>query len=613
MRNQIENARKIGIIAETINSENQDEWNNVKQKLLNRECDILLISPERLANKEFIKEIFLNIKDGIGMFVVDEAHCISDWGHDFRPDYQRIVNIIKLLPPNIPVIATTATANNRVVDDIKNQLGNDIVIQRGSLMRESLRLQVIKLKEQAERLAWLDENLNKLPGSGIVYCLTVGDANKVAKWLKYRGHDVEAYHSKLEENKRIELEQRLLKNEVKALIATVALGMGFDKPDLGFVVHYQRPGNIVSYYQQIGRAGRNLDDAYAILLCGEEDDEIQEYFIESAFPAETDMAQVLKAIEVSNGLSINEIMNYVNMSQSKINKSIKFLMLHNAIDKYGTRYIRTVNPWSPDVEKSQKVTKIRLEELDKIKEFTNTKECYMKFIASELDDNSATNCGKCTNCIGKSYFNSNVKEESVLEAIKFLKGEYMIIEPRKRWPNGWGKIERGNIPIEYRVQEGRALCVYGDSGWGKFVKEDKYINGRFRDELVQATAELIKKWGIEEKDLLITAIPSLRHPNLVPDFAKRVAEKLGIPFCQCIIKIKETPEQKTMQNSNKQAENVYDCFEVICKVEGKTVILIDDMVDSRWTFTMCGYKLLKKGCKNVYPFALALTSGGDSD
>ncbi|HOM74731.1 MAG TPA: RecQ family ATP-dependent DNA helicase [Fervidobacterium sp.] len=614
MRNQIENAKKIGVMAETINSENEDNWVEVKQKLRNGKCDILLVSPERLSNTDFITDTFREIRDGIGMFVVDEAHCISDWGHDFRPDYQRIVSIIKMLPPNIPIIATTATANDRVVNDIMRQLGDDIVVQRGSLVRESLQLQVIKLRDQAERLAWLDENLEKMPGSGIIYCLTVGDCEKVAKWLKYKGHDVEPYHAKLDSNRREELETRLINNEVKALVATVALGMGFDKPDIGFIIHYQRPGNIVSYYQQIGRAGRNIDNAYAILLCGEEDDEIQEYFISNAFPTELEMSEVLTTLENAGyGLSIYQIMNNVNMSKSRIEKALKFLTLHGAVAKNGSRYFRTTNEWKPDLVKSEEITRIRRNELERIKEYTETKECLMKFIAMELDDKDAKECGRCSNCLHRDLFRTNSNRDTVLEAISFLKEDFIRIHPRKQWPSNWGKDLKGKIPEQYQVNEGRALSVYGDSGWGRYVKGDKYERDHFREELVDASVDLIKKWGIVTKDTWITAVPSLRRPNLVRDFASRVATKLGVPFYPVIKKVKETPEQKTMQNTNKQAENVYDCFQIVERCPKGPVILIDDFVDSRWTFTMCGYKLRSSGSGVVYPFALATTSGGDGD
>lgn len=618
MRNQIQNANKIGIIAETINSDNTEDWEIVKEKITRNQCDILLLSPERLSNEEFINTILPHIN--IGMFVVDEAHCISDWGHDFRPDYQRIVNIVKKLPRNIPVLATTATANNRVVDDIKDQLGKDIYIQRGKLVRESLKIQVIELSDQAERLAWLHENIDKLPGTGIIYCLTTSDCDRVSRWLNSKGHNVEPYHSKINiegyttKELREQREIMLMNNEIKALVATVSLGMGFDKPDLGFVVHYQRPGNIVSYYQQIGRAGRNIDSAYAILLSGKEDNEIQEYFINSAFPTEEEMVQVLKVVSESrDGLSIDEIMNKVNMKQGKLkDKILKFLMLQNAVEKHNSIYVRTLNQWNPDIEKSKKITDLRYEEMSKMEEFVKTKDCFMQFVAEELDDENAQICGNCTNCIKRDYFSKTVESKNVKEAISFLKGDYITIAPRKKWPIKSTTDKKGNIKMELRVSEGRALCAYSDAGWGRIVKEDKYDNGEFRNELVMAAARLINNWDMEDTPTWVTSVPSKRRPTLVKEFAEKLAKELGLKYYPIIEKTKDTPEQKTMQNSNMQLSNIYDSFSLKGSCPSGAVILVDDMVDSRWTFTVIGAMLRENGSGNVYPFALSTTAGGDT-
>lgn len=618
MRNQIQNANKIGIIAETINSDNTEDWKIVKEKITKNECDILLLSPERLSNEAFINTILPHIN--IGMFVVDEAHCISDWGHDFRPDYQRIVNIVKKLPRNIPVLATTATANNRVVDDIKDQLGKDIYIQRGKLVRESLKIQVIELSDQAERLAWLHENIDKLPGTGIIYCLTTSDCDRVSRWLNSKGHNVEPYHSKINiegyttKELREQREIMLMNNEIKALVATVSLGMGFDKPDLGFVVHYQRPGNIVSYYQQIGRAGRNIDSAYAILLSGREDNEIQEYFINSAFPTEEEMVQVLNVISESrHGLSIDEIMNKINMKQGKLkDKILKFLMLQNAVEKNNGIYARTLNQWNPDIEKSKKITDLRYEEMSKMEEFVKTKDCFMQFVAEELDDENAQICGNCTNCIKRDYFSKTVESKNVKEAISFLKGDYITIAPRKKWPIKSTTDKKGNIKMELRVSEGRALCAYSDAGWGRIVKEDKYDNGEFRNELVMAAARLINNWDMEDTPTWVTSVPSKRRPTLVKEFAEKLAKELGLKYYPIIEKTKDTPEQKTMQNSNMQLSNIYDSFSLKGSCPSGAVILVDDMVDSRWTFTVIGAMLRENGSGNVYPFALSTTAGGDT-
>ena len=309
MRNQIAAAERMGVRAATINSDNQDDWEAVEARVARNEIDILLISPERLANERFRAEVLAGIAGQISLLVIDEAHCISDWGHDFRPHYRLLERMVRTLPPNLRLLATTATANNRVTDDLASVLGPSLSISRGDLNRSSLTLQTIRLPSQAERMAWLAEQLAVLPGHGIIYTLTVRDANQVADWLKTRGFNVEAYTGETGE-RREERESALLNNRVKALVATTALGMGYDKPDLAFVIHYQMPGSVVAYYQQVGRAGRALDTAYGVLLSGVEDDDINDWFITSAFPTRKEVAAVLGALEKEpNGLSIPELLS----------------------------------------------------------------------------------------------------------------------------------------------------------------------------------------------------------------------------------------------------------------------------------------------------------------
>ncbi len=622
MRNQIEAAEKIGLRALTINSNNKEDWPEVEGYILRGACDILLISPERLANEDFRTRILNNITidGGIGMLVVDEAHCISDWGHDFRPDYRRIVRIVNNLPSNIPLLATTATANDRVVNDIKEQLGEDLYTIRGPLTRESLKIQVIKLENQSERLAWLYENINNIPGSGIIYCLTKNDCNRVSQWLKNKGIEALEYHTSLDfgPNQKIleeERENMLMNNEIKVLVATIKMGMGYDKPDLGFVIHYQRPGSLVAYYQQIGRAGRKLDTAYTVLLNGVEDDEIQEYFIKSAFPTDKEIQEVLNVIEDSNfGVNKSEIYKTLNMSTGRIDNCLKMLEIDRVITKEKNKYTRTTIKWIPDYERSRNVTAKRYDELDKMKNFVNLKGCYMKYISEELDDPIKKDCGRCSNCEGRNFFKDKVEDKNVIDAEKFLRGEILVLRPRKQWPEGIVAETRKKIPKEHQNEEGRVLCNYGDSGWGKYVKEDKYINNYFREELVDATVDLIKnKWNKETEPTWVTSVPSLRRPELVKSFAKRVAEKLGVPYIEAIVKTQDTKEQKYMKNSYKQTKNAQNGFVLANVLKNQPVLLIDDMVDSKWTMTICGEILRRNGSGEVYPFAIASTAEGGLD
>jgi len=609
MRNQIEMAERIGVRALTINSANKDEWRRVEQALTADACDVLLISPERLANTEFQESTLPAIQRGIGLFVVDEAHCISDWGHDFRPDYRRVVRIVRSLPPTVPILATTATANDRVVADITEQLGEALQVQRGSLARPSLRLQVLALPDQASRLAWLLANVHHLPGSGIIYCLTVADCERVADFLQTNGISAPAYHGQLENDPRADLEQQLLRNEVKALVATVALGMGFDKPDLGFVIHYQRPGSVVAYYQQIGRAGRALDDALVILMTGQEDDEISEYFIRSAFPGVDAMLTVLDLVEAHGPLSVRAIQPYLNLAQGRIAQCLTLLEIDGAVARDGGRYWRTPNAWASDVARWQRVTDLRRHELARMQAFTQTDSCLMEFVARELDDPTAAPCGHCAICAGL-LLDDGVEPALVQRAIAFLRRDARPLEPRKQWPAGPDTPAKRIAPVLQNT-EGRALCLYGDAGWGQVVAQGKYQDRRFSDALVQAAAELVReRWRTEPPPAWVTAVPSLRHPELVPAFARRLAATLGLPFHPALVKVRETAEQKEMANSAQQYANILGAFQAVAvQVQPGPVLLVDDMVDSGWTLTLCGVSLREAGCGIVHPLALASTAG----
>ena len=614
MNNQIESANKLGMNVKTLNSENSEEWNSIIEEINKNNIDALIISPERLANDDFKEILTTNLTVNIGLFVVDEAHCISDWGHDFRPDYRRIVDIVKLLPPNIPVLATTATANNRVVKDIKAQLGNNIAISRGGLVRESLAIQVIKLASKEERLAWLTSNINKIPGTGIIYCLTTNDCRLVEKWLKENGYTCESYYAAVDKEKKAEIIEKFMNNHIKVLVATVAFGMGFDKKDISFVIHFQKPANIVSYYQQIGRAGRAIDRAYAILFCGREDDEINNYFINLAFPTEKAMDQVINEVMQNPGLRKMEFERNIDMKSTRMEKCLKYLLVNGDIYKDGSKYYKSPKPWKPDLKKSEEITEIRKNELKQMNEFVHTSGCYMKYIADVLDDVEAKPCGCCSNCRKQNIFDVSVSLTDVGKAQLFIKKDFNVIEPRKRWPASVKIADKNMIIPDQLCEQGRVLSNYGDVGWGKHVAECKYKTGAFDEQLVDASVELLREFVIENEIEWVTSIPSLRRQKLVRDFAVKTANKLGIPYVDAIIKTNCGKCQKELNTSYFQFKNANDTFEVLCEnVLNGNVLLIDDMVDSKWTFTVCGYKLRDNGCGRVYPFALANTAGRNGD
>lgn len=620
MRNQIAAAKRIGVKATTVNSSNQQDWDRIQAQLLTNQIDILLISPERLGNQDFLENTLLPISRNIGLFVVDEAHCISDWGHDFRPDYRRIVRILQKLPPNIPVLATTATANNRVVDDIKHQLGSTLKISRGALTRNSLQLQNIYLPSQAERMAWLAKILPQISGSGIIYTLTVADAERLTGWLIIKGINAKAYHSKLDPNSqrnaelREQLENQLLNNEIKVLVATVALGMGFDKPDLAFVIHYQRPGSVVHYYQQVGRAGRAVEQAYGILLNGKEDDEIVNYFINTAFPPEADTTNVLQALnEAEDGYSAPQLQQQLNLSKGRIEKVLKLLSLESpaAVIKQGKKWYTTAINYQPNREKIEALTKIRRQEQAQMQQYMKSQQCLMAFLANALDDPEPQPCGKCAVCLGRNLLPTDYSTPIVNDAIVYLRKSDRIIEPRKMWTSqalptyGFS----GRIKPELQAEIGKVLSLWGDAGWGELVKRGKYQDNHFDDALVQGTVEMIRRWQPQSMPTWITCVSSLTRPNLVPNFAQRLANQLKLPFKPAVIKVRQNRPQKEMNNSYQQANNLDGVFEIdINQINSGAVFLIDDIVDSRWTFTVVAALLRRAGSGQVFPVALALNS-----
>jgi len=607
MRNQIAAAERMGVRAATIHSDNQDEWTNVEAALVRNEVDILLISPERLANERFRTQVLASIAAQIVMLVIDEAHCISDWGHDFRPHYRLLERIVRTLPGNLRLLATTATANNRVMEDLQAVLGPNLHVSRGDLNRPSLVLQTMRLPSQAERLAWLVERVLAMPGHGIIYTLTVRDAVQVADWLRSRGVNVESYTGDTGD-RRPELEQALLENRVKALVATTALGMGFDKPDLAFVIHYQTPASVVAYYQQVGRAGRALDAAYGVLLSGVEEVDITDYFIESAFPTRAEVHSVLEALEAAPaGLSVPEMLGKVNLSRGRIEKTIALLSLESPapIAKQGTKWQLTAANLSEAFwERADRLSNLRREEQRQMQAYVNLESGHMEFLIRALDGSLAT-----IRPPALPPLPTTTDPALVQEAVAFLRRTSLPIEPRRQWPAGGMPQYQlsGRITPDFQAQPGRALCVWGDAGWGGLVRRGKYQDRRFADALVVACVRLVGEWNPQPAPAWVTCIPSLRHPNLVPEFARRLAAALSLPFHPVLEKTDDRPEQKTMANSTQQARNIDGSLRVSAGLPTGPVLLVDDMVDSRWTFTVAAWLLRSHGSSDVWPLALAQT------
>ncbi len=620
MRNQIEAANRLGIRAETINSTNQDNWPAIRQSILADQVDAMLISPERLSNEAFVEEVLMPVADRIGLFVVDEVHCISDWGHDFRPDYRRLTNVLRQMPPNMPILGTTATANNRVIQDVQTQLG-DIEIQRGTLVRDSLSLQTLRLSDQAARLAWMAQHIPELPGTGIVYVLTIRDAEQVAVWLNQQGIVACAYHGSVDHEDfknsnlyRQHLEDLLLGNEIKVLVATTALGMGYDKPDLGFVIHYQAAGSVVAYYQQVGRAGRAIDNAFGVLLSGREDKDIHEYFRSSAFPDERDVNAILDVLADHEELSVVQLQQYLNLRQGQIDKVLKILSVESPspVIKQDKKWRRTPVHFSMDRERIEHLTQQRELEWQEVQDYIDSDGCLMAYLRNALDDPETDECGRCSVCMGEPVVSIEVDRDLAIAASHFLKHAEMPFKPKKQVASGAFQVYgfRGNLPPEFQSSEGRILSRWGDAGWGGLVADDKHA-GHFRDELVEAVAEMIEqRWRPNPAPQWVTCVPSLNHPVLVPDFAQRLADRLGLPFVDAIHKIVNNEPQKNQQNRFHQCRNLDGVFEISENIPVTAVLLVDDVIDSGWMVTVLAALLRRAGSEAVYPVALASTSTG---
>lgn len=608
MENQITAGKLLELQCGVLNStiKEKEERKNILFKLKENQFDVFFITPETLFSVEF-QAIIGSVN--IGLFVIDECHCISDWGHDFRIEYSNLFKVINYLPSNVPVLGTTATANNRVVDDLKKQFGNDVYISRGPLTRDSLHIEIVRAQSKAKRYAWLVKNVPKLPGSGIIYCLTQRDCQQLSDYLNLRGILAMPYYSdnNLEEQNHL-AERKLMKNEIKVLVSTIKLGMGYDKPDISFVIHYQQPGSVVAYYQQIGRAGRSIKDAYCYLLTGQEDQDILNYFIENAFPTNEQANRIIHALENSDGLSSVQLETKCNIERSKLLQFITLLENEDFIYKNDTKYYRSAKKYMYNGDHYQAVKQMKYAEKEAMKGYIETEKCLSRYIVNLLDDGTDVNCGKCYNCMAGSIL-PTVEVPSLDEislVAEYLDSIYIKIEPRKRWPQtNMGLDEK--MVITYQNEYGVALARYGDIGYGQMVSYDKYHANGYREELISKSVQVLQSYVKINKITHITIVPSFRNTK-VNQFAKEIAKRLNLQYIELFSK-KESPEQKKMQNSYFQAKNVIESvFLTKDLVVPKHILLVDDIVDSRWTLTVCGWLLKQAGAVVVVPYCLADSS-----
>ncbi|KRE94249.1 recombinase RecQ [Nocardioides sp. Soil774] len=632
MRNQIAAAERAGIRAVTINSTNIDQWQPINDQIHAGEVDVLLVSPERLNNPGFRDEVLPRLAATCGLLVVDEAHCISDWGHDFRPDYRRLRTLLAELPDGIPVLATTATANARVTGDVAEQLGvhgspsveegaqrpprdQGVLVQRGTLDRESLRLGVVRLRTPEQRLAWLADHLAEQPGSGIVYCLTVAATQEVAGYLRDRGLEVAAYSGQTEADERHGLEQALVEGRVKALIATSALGMGFDA-SLGFVINLGAPASPVAYYQQVGRAGRGTDDATVVLLPQVEDRDIWAYFASLGFPREEQVRETLAALaDAGRPLSTATIETRVELGRNRLESMLKVLDVDGAVQRVQGGWVATGRPWHYDAERYARVAEAREREQQAMLDYLATDRCRMRYLREQLDDEGATDCGRCDNCGGLSLSDS-VSQAAVAEAGARLARPGVAVEPRKMWPTALANLGvdlKGKISAG--AETGRAVARLTDLGHGQALRElfrEGTPDGPVPPGLAQAVMDVMKDWSSQwsSRPTAIVVAESATRPLLTRDLGESLARVMQVPVVGTwSIRDETVPPRAGQSNSAQRVAAVRRRCRLDAQVPpGATVLLVDDQVETGWSSTLAAVALREAGASAVLPLWLGSRS-----
>lgn len=597
MRDQIAAAGRAGLRAATINSTNVEDWDPIFADLDADRLDLLLVSPERLANPRFADRL-PGLLSRCGLLVIDEAHCVSDWGFDFRPDYQRLTRTLLALTPDTPVLATTATANQRVTADVARQLGEDTVTFRGSLARSSLRLAVVPELSPLERYAWVAEALQSLSGSGIVYVLTVAEAERVAAFLTSQSLDVAAYTGQTDN--RIELEDQLRDNRIKALVATSALGMGYDKPDLAFCIHLGSPASPVAYYQQVGRAGRALDDAVAVLVPSVADERIWEYFATAGIP-DPDQVDRVQEIIADEPQSENTISTATGIRPGRLSVLLKILAVDGAAERVPAGWLGTGKGWTYDDRKWSELRRVRAAEADLMRHYAHGDGCLMQFLQQALDDPDPSPCGRCSVCTGRLPApGAHPDPATVRAAQQFFRGLDVRIEPRKLWPPRTEGV-KGKINF---LAEGRAIAYADDPAWQETLTTLWRADAAAPPEILDAAVEVLKRWSRSwQRPTAVVPVPSRRFPTLINSVAGHLATVGRLPLIEALEIVGRRPTDNAAS-----AVRVRELLDGLAVRDGCTfdgpVLLVDDTIRSRWTVTVAAKLITDAGASSVLPFAI---------
>jgi ATP-dependent DNA helicase RecQ len=628
MRDQVAAAARAGLRAATLNSSNVDAWSGIEQNLRSGAVDVLLVSPERLANPGFGRRVLDGLAGQLGLLVIDEAHAVSDWGHDFRPDYRRVSDVLQRLNPDTPVLATTATANARVTDDVAHQLGESTLVLRGPLARSSLQLAVVNALSPLDRFAWVVDHLPKLPGSGIVYTLTVSDAQRLAAAIQEvhgPAVPVAAYTGGLEAAERENLEDALLANELKALVATSALGMGYDKPDLGFVVHVGSPPSPVSYYQQVGRAGRGIDHAVVALLPSDADAGVWDYFATATIPVPDQVNRLLSGLEAygpDQPATVPSLEAETGLRRGHVELMLKQLAVDGAVERVERGWVRTAATWSFDAEHYDGIVSVRRREADIMRAYTRGDRCLMQLLQESLDDPSAEPCGRCSVCLGllPEPLTAEPDPETVQAITRLLRGETHVLEPRKMWPGGaFGA--KGRIPPALMAEPGRTI-VYADAPeWREVIRtafthsfpDDRDERGSSVGEssglgaLKAGCVAALSRWrdAWSRRPEVVVTLPAAGFSQLTAEVADHLAEVGRLERAELTVSSAGFDDGlSSAEEAKVWRDGISVGAEATQAISGRSVLLVVDASSSQWPITVAAAKLREAGAHAVLPLLL---------
>ncbi|WP_418315171.1 RecQ family ATP-dependent DNA helicase [Piscinibacter sakaiensis] len=605
MRDQVAAAAQAGLRAETINSTNLGEWDAVFDDIAADRLDVLLVSPERLGNAGFAKRL-PGLLAATGLMVIDEAHCISDWGFDFRPDYQRLAKTLLGIGADTPVLATTATANDRVTHDIARQLGPQTITFRGSLARSSLQLVVVPGLDALQRYAWVADALDAFVGSGIVYTLTVAETERLAGFLRSCGFEVAAYYGGLEAGIRQQVEDGLRRNALKAVVATSALGMGYDKPDLAFCIHVGSPASPVAYYQQVGRAGRALDEAVAVLLPAESDQRIWDYFATAGVPDEARVGKIIDAL-TDKPQSLLELENATTMRRGRLEGLLKILAADEVVQRQGSAWALTGKAWTFDDERWQALAQVREREAGLMRSFAAGEGCLMRFLQEALDDPAPADCGRCSVCTGRLPGPGASPAAARTEAARvFARGQDVVIEPRKLWPSG-GASKGGRKGKIVGCSEGRALAFADDPGWSDvllplFAAPDGAAPRQLLDGLIGILGRWRRSWG--DRPVAVVPMPSDQYPQLIGSIAAHVAQVGRLPLVGALQLSGRLPDADIASGAKVAALVRALSLRSDVEVPGGPLLLVGARYRSGWSMTVAAALLREAGATAVLPLVL---------